>query len=173
LFVATLLANALPSSAAQGENKFSENTILVVGAAGGIGQFVCRELLARGYKVRCPTPQPSTRDPKFETRNPKPYKVRGFSRTPEKAQEALAGADIEWIRGDLNKKADLAPAMKGVRRPSTRNHKLYILNSKPETLNKNLNPKPQTLGQESRPRPRDERYSSNPKDDALNGMVET
>lgn len=81
-----LLAGAQGAAAAPG------GTVLVLGASGGIGQYVCQELLRKGYRVR------------------------GFTRRPEQAQEELKGARIEWVQGDLNRKADLAPAMKGVQK---------------------------------------------------------
>lgn len=64
--------------------------MLVLGADGGIGKYVCRELRVRGYKVR------------------------GLTR--QAASSNGLDADVEWVVGDLNKKADLAPAMKGVKK---------------------------------------------------------
>jgi uncharacterized membrane protein len=55
--------------------------------------------------------------------------VRGFTRRPAEAQEELKrsstyelaiseslDSSIEWVRGDLNNKADLTPAIKGVQK---------------------------------------------------------
>jgi hypothetical protein len=84
--VPVLLAGAQQASAAE------SGTVLVLGASGGIGQYVCTELLKKGYRVR------------------------GFTRRPAEAQEELKGSSIQWVRGDLNNKADLAPAIKGVQK---------------------------------------------------------
>ena len=97
--VPVLLAGAQQAGAAE------SGTVLVLGASGGIGQYVCAELLRRGYKVR------------------------GFTRRPAEAQEELKrsstyelaiseslDSSIEWVRGDLNNKADLTPAIKGVQK---------------------------------------------------------
>ena len=70
----------------------SFSVVLVLGATGGIGLYVCRELLDMGFKVR------------------------GFTRQPAQAESLLPGAGVEWIQGDLNTKADIAPAMKGVKK---------------------------------------------------------
>jgi len=95
--VPVLLAGAQQADAAE------SGTVLVLGASGGIGQHVCTELLKKGYKVR------------------------GFTRRPAEAQEELKGSSIQWVRGDLNNKADLAPAIKGVQKVWNKTCFQYLL----------------------------------------------
>lgn len=80
----------LGSQASHAASPATGDVVLVLGADGGIGRYVCRELRARGYKVR------------------------GLTR--QAASSKGLDTDVEWVVGDLNKKADLAPAMKGVKK---------------------------------------------------------
>lgn len=67
------------------------NTILVLGATGGIGGAVARAFLCRGWRVRA------------------------LTRRPEAATEGFAGlAGIEWLAGDAMDRGDVHRAAAGV-----------------------------------------------------------
>ena len=66
------------------------NTVLVLGATGLIGQYVTKELRARGYRVR------------------------GLTRRVEEAKASLGSDGVEWVQGDLMEPSSLAGVMSGV-----------------------------------------------------------
>eukprot|EP00961_Rhodomonas_salina_P083428 1120444-Rhodomonas_salina.1 len=83
------VAFAATSQQAKGE------IVLVVGATSTMGQEACSDLLALGYKVR------------------------GLTRRADDVKTAVVGtelANVEWVSGNLNNLADLAPVMKGVKK---------------------------------------------------------
>lgn len=63
--------------------------VLVTGATGFVGSYVCKELLANGYKVRA--------------------MHRASSST-----ENLKGCDVEFVEGDIKDRASLSKAMQGM-----------------------------------------------------------
>eukprot|EP00286_Rhodomonas_abbreviata_P023122 CAMPEP_0181296836 /NCGR_PEP_ID=MMETSP1101-20121128/4915_1 /TAXON_ID=46948 /ORGANISM="Rhodomonas abbreviata, Strain Caron Lab Isolate" /LENGTH=364 /DNA_ID=CAMNT_0023401725 /DNA_START=109 /DNA_END=1203 /DNA_ORIENTATION=- len=80
-----LMGNPDPSSGLEGGGEL----VLLLGATGGIGQYISRQLLAQGYRVR------------------------GVSRYPSEARKVL-GEEVEWVAADLNDPSKLAPVMQGV-----------------------------------------------------------
>jgi len=78
-----LLLSENPASAQDGD------LVLVLGASGLIGQYVSKELMARGYRVR------------------------GVTRKVEEAKEKL-GRRIDWVSAELSDPSTLASAMPGV-----------------------------------------------------------
>ena len=94
-FAALAAASSEPRRVSAGSPAGKAGIVLVVGATSTMGQDACKDLLALGYKVR------------------------GLTRRSEDVQKAVEGtelAQVEWVKGNLNNLADLAPAMKGVKR---------------------------------------------------------
>jgi hypothetical protein len=89
----SLLAADTSALAADGKGE----VVLVVGATGGIGQYATFNLLQRGYKVRGVTRR--DKDPKFLNQ------IKGTYLE-----------EVEWVHGDLNDKASLAPAVRGAKK---------------------------------------------------------
>ena len=94
-FAALAAASSQPRRVSACSPAEKAGIVLVVGATSTMGQDTCKDLLALGYKVR------------------------GLTRRSEDVQKAVEGtelAQVEWVKGNLNNLADLAPAMKGVKR---------------------------------------------------------
>ncbi|CAM9204520.1 unnamed protein product [Ectocarpus sp. 13 AM-2016] len=92
---ATATASRSSMSAAAGGKILEGDTVVIVGASGGIGRLVTQSLASTGK-----------------------YKVKGLVRNLEKAKEALlssaaGGLEIELEQGDILDESSLVAAMKG------------------------------------------------------------
>jgi uncharacterized protein YbjT (DUF2867 family) len=86
---ALLVLGACGSSQSVATETYADRTVLVVGATGGTGRALVRNLLAQDYKVRA------------------------FVRDEDKGRVVL-GDDIDFIVGDVREPATVLPAMDGM-----------------------------------------------------------